>query len=116
MALFATERKTFGFKKEASRGIGEAAPAKFLAVGADSEFHYSTALIADEKIRGLKERFPSVAGILSGTGNLNSIDVEAATIGDLLFGCPVVILSRLVEGAGLTNTAGTLPERFSRAG
>ncbi|HAM34556.1 MAG TPA: hypothetical protein DEB40_03405 [Elusimicrobia bacterium] len=87
MALFATERKTFGFKKEASRGIGEAAPAKFLAVGADSEFHYSTALIADEKIRGLKDRFPSVAGILSGTGNLNAIDVEAATIGDLLFGC-----------------------------
>lgn len=87
MALFATERKTFGFKKEASRGVGEAAPTKYLAVGADSEFHYSTALIPDEKIRGLKEKFPSVAGMLAGTANLNAIDVEAATVGDLLFGC-----------------------------
>ena len=100
MALFATERKTFGFKKEASRGIAEAAPVKFLAVGADSEFHYSTALIADEKIRGLKERFPSVAGALSGTGNLNAVDVEAATIGDLLFGVLGAVVTTQPDAGG----------------
>jgi hypothetical protein len=34
---FATEQKVFGFKKEVSRGVAEASPAKFLAVGAESE-------------------------------------------------------------------------------
>ena len=34
---FATEQKKFGFKKEASRGVGESAPSKFLAVGPESE-------------------------------------------------------------------------------
>ena len=100
MALFATERKTFGFKKEASRGVGEAAPAKFLAVGADSEMHYATALIPDEKIRGLKERFPSVAGALAGTGNINAIDVEASTIGDLLFGCLGAVATTQPDAGG----------------
>lgn len=84
---FATEQKVFGFKKEGSRGVSEAAPAKFLAVGADSELNYGTVLIPDERIRGLKERFPSAPGIKEGTGNLSGIDVEASTVGDLLFGC-----------------------------
>lgn len=83
---FATEHKIFGFKKETSRGVGESAPGKFLAVGAESEFNYKAALIADDKIRGLKERFPSSPGIKEGTGTLVAIDVEAATIGDLLLG------------------------------
>lgn len=100
MSLFATERKTFGFKKEASRGVSEAAPAKFLAVGADSELHYNTALIPEEKIRGLKERFPSVAGIQSGTGNLNAIDVEASTIGDLIFGALGSVVTSQPDAAG----------------
>lgn len=84
---FATEHKIFGFKKEGSRGVSEAAPTKFLSVGPESEFNYKSALIADDKIRGLKERFPSAPGIKEGTGNLAAIDVEAFSIGDLLFGC-----------------------------
>lgn len=100
MSLFATERKTFGFKKEASRGVGESAPAKYLAVGADSEFNYSAALVPDEKIRGLKERFPSAAGALSGSANLNAIDVEAATIGDLLYGVLGAVATTQPDAAG----------------
>jgi hypothetical protein len=84
---FATERKSFGFKKETSRGVAEASPAKFLAVGADTELNYSAALIADDRIRGFKDRFPSAPGIKDGTGTIATIDVEASTIGDLLFGC-----------------------------
>lgn len=84
---FATERKSFGFKKEASRGVAEASPAKFLAVGADSELNYSSALIADDRIRGFKDRFPSAPGVKEGTGTLATVDVEASTIGDLLLGC-----------------------------
>jgi len=84
---FATEQKKFGFKKELSRGVSESAPAKYLAVGAESEMTYNTALIPDEKLRGLKERFPSSAGIKEGKGSLAAIDLEAATIGDLLLGC-----------------------------
>lgn len=87
MPLFATEKKSFGFKKEVVRGTAEAAPVKFLALAADSEFKYDAAIVADGKIRGLKERFPSSPGIRSGTGTLSGIDVEASTIGDLLFGC-----------------------------
>ncbi len=84
---FATEQKIFGFKKEASRGVAEASPAKFLAVGADSELNYSSVLIPDDRIRGFKERFPSAPGIKEGTGTLATVDVEASTIGDLLMGC-----------------------------
>jgi hypothetical protein len=84
---FATERKSFGFKKEASRGVAEAAPAKYLAVGADSELNYSSVLIPDDRIRGFKDRFPSAPGIKEGTGTLATIDAEASTMGDLLFGC-----------------------------
>ncbi len=84
---FATEQKKFGFKKETSRGVSEAAPTKYLAVGPESEFNYKSVLIADDKIRGLKERFPSAPGVKDGTGTLSNIDVEASTIGDLLLGC-----------------------------
>lgn len=83
---FATEQKKFGFKKEASRGVSEASPSKYLAVGADSELTYSSVLIADDKIRGFKERFPSAPGVKEGTGTLAAVDVEAATAGDLLLG------------------------------
>lgn len=84
---FATEQKIFGFKKEGSRGVAEASPAKFLAVGAESELNYNALLIPDDKIRGIKERFPSAPGMKEGTGTLAAVDVEAQTIGDLLFGC-----------------------------
>jgi len=84
---FATEKKSFGFKKEVSRGVAEASPAKYLAVGSDTELNYSAALIADDRIRGFKDRFPSAQGVKEGTGTLATIDVEAATIGDLLLGC-----------------------------
>lgn len=84
---FATEHKVFGFKKENTRGVAEASPAKFLAVAAESELTYKTVLIPDDRIRGLKERFPSAPGVKEGSGQLSGIDVEASTIGDLLFGC-----------------------------
>lgn len=84
---YATERKVFGFKKESSRGVAEASPDKFLAVGPDAELNYTAALIPDDQIRGFKERFPSAPGIKDGAGSLSTIDVEASTIGDLLFGC-----------------------------
>ena len=45
---FATEHKKFGFKKEASRGVSESAPSKYLAVGADSELTYSSVLLPDD--------------------------------------------------------------------
>src|SRR3989344_313215 len=83
---FATEQKKFGFKKEASRGVAESAPSKYLAVGADSELTYSSVLLPDDKIRGFKERFPSAPGIKEGTGSLAAVDVEASTVGDLLLG------------------------------
>jgi len=83
---FATEQKKFGFKKETSRGVAEASPSKYLAVGAESEFNYKTVLIPDDKIRGFKDRFPSSAGAKEGTGSLANIDVEASVIGDLLYG------------------------------
>ncbi|MCG3204328.1 MAG: hypothetical protein KCHDKBKB_01043 [Elusimicrobia bacterium] len=84
---FATEHKIFGFKKEASRGVAEASPSKFLAVGAETELNYSTTPIPDEKIRGFKDRFPSAPGLKEGTGTLATIDIEASTVGDLLYGC-----------------------------
>lgn len=84
---FATERKSFGFKKEASRGIAESSPDHFLAVGVESELNYSTVLIPDDRIRGFKDRFASAPGIKEGTGTLATIDVEASTIGHLLHGC-----------------------------
>jgi len=97
---FATEQKKFGFKKEASRGAAESAPDKFLAVGADSEFNYSTVLIPDENIRGFKERFPSAQGVKEGTGAMSSIDVEASTVGDLLLGCLGSVQSSQPDAGG----------------
>ena len=76
---FAIEQKKFGFKKEASRGVPETAPVKSLAVGADSELTYNTALIADDKLRGLKERFPSVAGIKEGPYLQPTLTTHTAT-------------------------------------
>ncbi len=84
---FAIENQKYGFKKEANRGIAEPAPQKFLAVGAEALLDYKSLLIADDKIRGSKEAFPSVPGIREGTGALPAVDLEAETIGDLLFGC-----------------------------
>src|ERR1700687_2570329 len=84
---FAIEQKKFGFKKEGVRGVAEVAPAKFLAVAADSELEYLGVRIADNKIRGTKQDYPSAAGIKEGKGTLKAIDVEADTVGDLLFGC-----------------------------
>jgi hypothetical protein len=101
---FATEQKVFGFTKEASRGAAESSPAKFLAVGADSELTYTSALIPDEKIRGLKERFPMAPGIKEGSGSLNNIDVEASSIGDLLFGCLGNVATVQPDAGGAPNT------------
>lgn len=84
---FATENQKYGFKKEANRGIAEATPQKFLAVGAEALLDYNSLLIPDDKIRGLKEAFPSAQGIREGKGTLPAIDLETDTIGDLLFGC-----------------------------
>lgn len=84
---FATEQKKFGFKKEGSRGVGEPAPAKYLAVAADSEMHYAGSTIPSNQIRGTREDYPSAPGIKEGTGTLKNVDLEADTIGDLLFGC-----------------------------
>ena len=83
---FASEQKKFGFKKEASRGVSEAAPAKFLAVAADSELRYSAAVLPNNQIRGIREDYPSAPGIKEGSGALNNIDLEADTVGDLLYG------------------------------
>lgn len=83
---FAIENQKYGFKKEASRGIAEAAPQKFLAVGAEALLDYKSLLIADDKLRGSKEAFPSVPGVREGAGGLPAIDLEAETVGDLLFG------------------------------
>ena len=101
---FAIEQKIFGFKKEVSRGTPESAPSKFLAVGADSELNYSTVLIPDEKIRGFKERFPSAPGVKEGTGALSNIDVEASTIGDLLFGCLGNVATSQPDATNAPNT------------
>ncbi|MBI4396712.1 MAG: hypothetical protein HY548_06430 [Elusimicrobia bacterium] len=84
---FAAYQKKFGFKKEVTRGVSEAAPAKFLAVGPESEMAYKAATIPDDKIRGVKGRFAASPGVLDGSGNLNPVDLEASTIGDLLLGC-----------------------------
>ncbi|MCX5784591.1 MAG: phage tail tube protein [Elusimicrobia bacterium] len=84
---FATENQKYGFKKEATRGIAEATPQKFLAVGAEALLDYKSLLIADDKIRGSKEVFPSATGIREGGGTLPAIDLEADTLGDLLLGC-----------------------------
>jgi len=84
---FAIENQKYGFKKEATRGIAEAAPQKFLAVGAAALLDYKSLLIADDKIRGSKEVFPSTSGIREGSGTLPAIDLEADTLGDLLYGC-----------------------------
>ena len=85
--VFATEQKSFGFKKEGSRGVAEAAPDKFLAVGADANIDYTQTPIPDEKVRGSKARFPSAPGPKAAAGTIPDIDVEAGTIGDLLLGC-----------------------------
>jgi hypothetical protein len=84
---FAIESHKYGFKKEATRGIAEAAPNKFLAVGAEALLDYKSLLIADDKIRGTKESYPSASGVREGSGSLPAIDLEAETIGDLLYGC-----------------------------
>jgi hypothetical protein len=84
---FAIEQKKFGFKKEGVRGVAEVAPAKYLAVAADSELEYMGVRLADNKIRGTKQEYPSAAGIKEGKGTLKSIDVEADIVGDFLFGC-----------------------------
>ncbi|OGS32983.1 MAG: hypothetical protein A2218_10375 [Elusimicrobia bacterium RIFOXYA2_FULL_53_38] len=83
----AIDNQKYGFKKETTRGMAEAAPQKFLAVGAEALLDYKSLLIADDKIRGSKEAFPSAAGIREGSGSLPAIDLEAETIGDLLLGC-----------------------------
>lgn len=84
---FATENQKYGFKKETNRGIAEAAPQKFLAVGSEAALNYTSLLIADDKIRASKEAFPSAAGVREGSGSLPALDLEAETIGDLLLGC-----------------------------
>lgn len=84
---FAIENQKYGFKKEANRGIAEPGPQKFLAVGVEALLDYKSLLIADDKIRGSKEPFPSAPGIREGAGTLPAVDLEAETVGDLLFGC-----------------------------
>jgi hypothetical protein len=84
---FPIDNTKFGFKKETSRGIAEAAPQKFLAVGAAALLDYKSLLIADDKIRGSKETFPGTSGVREGSGTLPAIDLEADTLGDLMYGC-----------------------------
>src|SRR5579872_3871583 len=84
---FVTEQKKFGFKKESVRGTSETAPVKYLAVGTDSEIKYSSAVIPSNLLRGSREDYPSAPGVKDGMGTLKNVDLEAGTIGDLLYGC-----------------------------
>lgn len=97
---FAPENQKYGFKKEASRGVAETAPQKFLAVGAEALLDYKSLLIADDKIRGSKEPFPSAPGVREGSGALPAVDLEAETIGDLLFGVLGKVTSVQPDAAG----------------
>ena len=96
---YAIENQKYGFKKEATRGIAEAAPQKFLAVGAEALLDYKSLLIADDKIRGSKEAFPSTSGVREGGGTLPAIDLEAETMGDLLYGCLGKVTTTQPDGA-----------------
>lgn len=84
---YAIENQKYGFKKETNRGMSEPTPQKFLAPGAEAVLDYKSVLIPDDKLRGTKEEFPSSSGVKEGSGSLPAIDLEADTIGDLLYGC-----------------------------
>lgn len=84
---YAIENQKYGFKKETTRGLSEPAPNKFIAPSSEASLDYKSLLISDDKLRAIKEQFPSVSGINEASGSLPGIDVEADTIGDFLYGC-----------------------------
>lgn len=100
---YALENQRYGFKKESTRGISEAIPDKFIAPSADANFDFKSQLIHDDKLRGIKESFPATSGILEGSGTLPAIDIEADTIGDLLYATLGSVHSAQIDPSGSPN-------------
>ena len=84
MANYKVDTKTFGLKKETTRGTAEAAPNKWLMLGRDSELDFSLEQIENDRL-AIQADAPFVpeAGRKVGKGKL-VFDLEAQTIGETL--------------------------------
>jgi len=84
MTRYARQEVLVGLGKETTRGTAPASLDIVIPVDPGSEFEYTTALIDDEKIRGIKERFKPAIGIKEGAGTISAMEVEAGNIGYFL--------------------------------
>ncbi len=80
------EQVQFGLKKEAVRGVAEAAPDRWLAINGDSALNYNQLLIDDETKRGIGAMFPATLGVKDGEGSI-PFPVRASEIGEFLQMC-----------------------------
>ncbi len=85
MADTGLREKVVGFEKESSR-LGLETAANWIAPEASTEFQVDRALLEDNGVRDIKEKFPSVNGLKSINGSISNLPVEqGANIGDLLY-------------------------------
>jgi len=83
MSIYASFLKQLGLAKESVRGAVEVLPTKWVAVTPDSELNYSVALLDDPSVRGIMSKYPSIAGMYSGTGSIK-FPLRASDIGEFI--------------------------------
>ncbi len=72
MSLFSLQSFRFGLKKESSRGVAEAAPAKWYPI-MSPEVAYGPNLLPDESLRGVRAELPPIAGRNIGSGKFKMV-------------------------------------------
>ena len=70
MGLFSIEQQRFGLKKEAVRGVAEAAPDKWYPTRGKPDLTYGLELLEDEGIRGSFSSYVPSAGLKVGEGTI----------------------------------------------
>ncbi len=121
MAPYATEAQRWGLTKEGTRLTAEATATEWIAVEPGSDMVHKLNLLEDKGLRGVKEEYPSFAGIKTTDGKMK-LPVRARNMGELLymaFGAPsasteqsafVITLNTndkidFLEGAGAEKSA-----------
>lgn len=118
MTLYATELQKWGLKKESSRLTVEATPSDYFPVDPGSEMKISQKLLPDHLIRGVKARYPQLAGPIEVAGKIK-MPLKARNIGEflvMLFGATPGAPTTLGSGAykhSFTQSAGITPTTYT---
>lgn len=80
MAYASVEQRRFGIAKESVRGTAETTPAKWWPVDKDTKLNYDLQHLNDDALRGIPDKYPSVAGTLVGGGKIKlPLDAQACS-------------------------------------